>query len=95
MLTRTQGLRIVITWSLFFSTVLTIATLPVVLVMKVVSLFSLALVLGLVFLIGMVLFGLTACYAVFATNHTLRLRQEYYNKKAATTSSPSGGQYGS
>ncbi len=74
-LTRAQGYHVIITWSLFFSLVLSVATLPIILVIKAVSVQELALILLLTFLASMVIFGTMAWFVVVMVNRCARFVQ--------------------
>ncbi len=74
-LTRAQGYHVIVTWALFFSLVLSVATMPIVLVIKAVSVQELAFILLLVFLANMVIFGAMAWFVVLMVNRCARFVQ--------------------
>jgi hypothetical protein len=74
-LTRAQGWYVIITWALFFSLVLSIATLPIILVIKAVSVQELALILLITFLTSIVIFGAMAWFVVIMVNRCARFVQ--------------------
>jgi hypothetical protein len=74
-LTRAQGYHVIVSWALFFSLVLSVATLPIVLVIKAVSVQELAFILLLVFLANMVIFGAMAWFVVLMVNRCARFVQ--------------------
>jgi hypothetical protein len=74
-LTRAQGRRVVISWALAFSSVLSIATLPAILIIKAVSMQELALILLLTFVIGVIVFGAMAWFVVIMVNRSARFVQ--------------------
>ncbi len=74
-LTRAQGKRVVISWALAFSSVLSIATLPVILIIKTVSMQELALILLLTFMVGVIVFGAMAWFVVIIVNRSARFVQ--------------------
>jgi hypothetical protein len=72
-LTRAQGRRVVITWALVFSFVLSIATLPTILIIKTVSMQEMVLILLLTFVVGIIIFGAMAWFVVIMVNRSARL----------------------
>ena len=82
-LTRAQGYHVIVTWALFFSLVLCVATLPIVLVIKAVSVQELALILLLTFLANIVIFGSMAWFVVLMVNRCARFVQRQ-NQRAGT-----------
>lgn len=74
-LTCAQGWYVIITWALFFSLVLSIATLPIILVIKAVSVQELALILLITFLTSIVIFGAMAWFVVIMVNRCARFVQ--------------------
>ena len=74
-LTRVQGGRVVISWALAFSFVLSIAILPTILIIKAVSMQELALILLLTFVVGMIIFGAMAWFVVIMVNRSARFIQ--------------------
>lgn len=81
-LTRAQGRRVVISWALFFSLVLSIATLLTVLAIKAVSVQELAWILLLTFLASMVIFAAMAWFVVIMVNRCARFAQQRSQKTA-------------
>jgi len=75
-LTRAQGRRVVVSWALVFSFVLSFATLPAILIIKTVSMQELALILLLTFLTGVVIFGAMAWFVVIMVNRSARFVQQ-------------------
>jgi hypothetical protein len=74
-LTRAQGRRVIVSWALFFSLVLSVATLPIILIIKAVSVQELALILLLTFLTSVVIFGAMAWFVVIMVNRCARFVQ--------------------
>ena len=74
-LTCAQGRRVVVSWALVFSFVLSFATLPAILIIKTVSVQELALILLLTFLTGVVIFGAMAWFVVIMVNRSARFVQ--------------------
>jgi hypothetical protein len=74
-LTRAQGRRVVISWALAFPSVLSIAILPVILIIKAVSMLELALILLLTFMFGVIIFGTMAWFVVIMVNRSARFSQ--------------------
>ena len=74
-LTRAQGRRVVVSWALFFSLVLSVATLMTTLAIKAVSVQELTLILLLTFLASMVIFGAMAWFVVIMVNRCARFVQ--------------------
>lgn len=74
-LTHAQGRHVIVTWALFFSLVISIATLPIIFVIKAVSVQELGLILLLTFLTGIVIFGAMACFVVIMVNRCARFIQ--------------------
>ncbi len=95
MLTRAQGLRIIVTWALFFALVFVIGTLPVLILLQIGSVRLVALLILLVFCGGAGIFALLAWLVVVTNNQSVRARQRQDAHRAAGTSSTSGGRYGS
>ncbi|HLZ55357.1 MAG TPA: hypothetical protein VKR06_00305 [Ktedonosporobacter sp.] len=92
-LTRGQGLRVILTWALFFALVMSLGTLPIVVaLMEPFSLQKTAWLFLLCFLSGAVIFGVLALIVVILSNRTAHMLQR---RKAAQSSSTSGGRYGS
>jgi hypothetical protein len=75
-LTRAQGRRVIVSWALVFSLVLSVATLPAILIIKAVSMQELALILLLTFLTGIVIFGAMAWFVVIMVNRSARFVQQ-------------------
>jgi len=75
-LTRAQGRRVIVSWALVFSLVLSFATLPAILIIKTVSMQELALILLLTFLTGVVIFGAMAWFVVIMVNRSARFVQQ-------------------
>lgn len=75
-LTRAQGRRVIVSWALFFSLVLSVATLPIILIIKAVSVQELALILLLTFLTSVVIFGAMAWFVVIMVNRCARFVQQ-------------------
>lgn len=97
-LTRAQGVRVIISWATVFPVVLLVCTLPVVaLSSNNASLQRIALLLLLIFVAGVVLFGLMAWLVVLTINRSARFmqRQKAKGQDSARISKPSGGRYGS
>jgi fatty acid desaturase len=95
-LTRSQGARLIVTWATVFPVVLLVCTLPVVaLFSNNASLQKIALLLLLIFVVGVVLFGLMACLVILTINQAARFLQRQRAKNSARISQPSGGRYGS
>jgi len=94
-LTFLQGLRIVLTWALFFPCAFVFCTLPLVALFRVSSLQKAALLLLIVFLSGAVIFGLLAWFVVVINNWAARIRQQQEEKHETDTTGTSGGRYGS
>jgi ATP/ADP translocase len=95
-LTRAQGARIIITWATVFPVALLVCTLPVVaLLSNNASLQKIALLLLLIFVAGVVLFGLMAWLVVLTINRSARYFQRRKAQNSARISKPSGGRYGS
>lgn len=82
-LTHKQARRVIITWALFFSLIILIASLPVAALLNSSSLGRLVLSLLIVFLAGMIIFGLFAWFVVLLTNQSARVRQKQKEKDAA------------
>ncbi len=74
-LTHAQGRRVIVSWALFFSLVLSVATLPIILIIKAVSVQELALILLLTFLTSVVIFGAMAWFVVIMVNRCARFVQ--------------------
>ncbi len=74
-LTGVQGRRVIVSWALFFSLVLSVATLPIILIIKAVSVQELALILLLTFLTSVVIFGAMAWFVVIMINRCARFLQ--------------------
>ncbi len=92
-LTRVQGLRVVVTWALFFAFVMSFCTLPLLIAMatglsaqKVVLLFLICL------FSGAFVFGALAVVVVIMGNRAAQFRQK---QEAANTGNTNGGRYGS
>ena len=94
-LTRAQGVRVIISWAIFFPVVLTVGTVPFVLLVKNASLQQAALLLLLIFVAGAVIFGALAWFVVFMINRTARIYQARRAESSARNSNSSGGRYGS
>ncbi len=95
-LTRAQSGRMIVSWALFFSVALTIATLPVLAVIgSSLTVPKMAQVLLFIWLGGVLIFGLMACFVVYILNRSARIRQQWKEQHAAGTSSTSGGRNGS
>jgi hypothetical protein len=75
-LTRAQGRHVIVTWALFFSLVLSFATLPIILIIKAVSVQELVFILLLIFLTSMVIFGAMAWFVVIMVNRCARFVQQ-------------------
>jgi hypothetical protein len=91
-LSHKQGLRLILTWALFFSSMLTICASPVALVVGIHMIGKTMLFLLISFLAGLVIFGILAWFVVCMSNRAARLFQA---RKTTTTGSASGGRYGS
>jgi len=74
-LTRAQGRHVIVSWALFFSFVLSVAILPIILVIKAVSVQELALILLFTFLTSIVIFGAMAWFVVIMVNRSARFVQ--------------------
>ena len=74
-LTRAQSRYVIVSWALSFSCVLSLAILPVILVIKAVSVPELSLLLLITFLSGMVIFGAMAWFVVIMVNRCARFIQ--------------------
>jgi hypothetical protein len=72
-LTCAQGKRVIVSWTLVFSFVLSVATLPTILIIKAVSVQELALILLLTFVAGVIMFGAMAWFVVIMVNRSARL----------------------
>ncbi len=94
-LTRAQGIRVVVTWAIFFPVVLMIGTVPVVLLIKNTSLQDAALLLLLVFLAGVAIFGVLASFVVYMMSRSARYFQAQKLRQSTEAGNPSGGRYGS
>ncbi|GCE04604.1 hypothetical protein [Dictyobacter aurantiacus] len=97
-LTRAQEVRVIVSWATIFPVALLVGTLPIVaLFSSNASLQKIALILLLVFVGGVVIFGLMAWFVVFMINRSARLfqLQRQRAQKSAGTSDFSGGRYGS
>ena len=92
-LTRLQGIRVIITWALFFAFVMSFCSMPVLLVeAKALSPQKVVLLLFFTLLTGAFVFGALAWVVVSMSNRAARFRQR---REAASTGSTSGGRYGS
>ncbi len=76
-LTRAQGRRVIVSWALFFATVLTIATVPALLLIGPPPAQTVVLVLLLTFLGSLIIFGLMAWFVVYILNRSARIRQRW------------------
>lgn len=95
-LTRAQGARIIVSWATVFPVALLVCTLPIVALFgNNASLQRIALLLLLIFVVGVVLFGLMACVVVLVINRSARYLQRWRAEDSARISKPSGGRYGS
>jgi hypothetical protein len=74
-LTRAQGRHVIVTWALFFSLALSIAILPIILVIKIIPVQELMLILLLTFLTSIVIFGAMAWFVVIMVNRCARFIQ--------------------
>lgn len=91
-LSRAQGLRVIITWAVFFVCTLGVCTLPVMLVLTAASWQRTLILLLAAFLSGIAIFGTLAWVVVALSNRAARILQR---RKATETNSTSGGRYGS
>ncbi len=91
-LSHKQGLRIIITWALFFSSTLVICAAPVAVVIGIHMMGKTLLFLLISFLAGLIIFGILAWFVVSMSNRAARLFQA---RKTTTTGSTGGGRYGS
>ncbi len=92
-LTRKQGLRMIGVWALFFSFTMLLCTAPFTLAyIGVASWTRIVFILLFAFLSGVVIFGALAWLVVVMNNRAVQIMQQ---RKAARTSSTSGGRYGS
>lgn len=91
-LTRKQGLRVILTWALFFSSMVTICSSPIALVVGIHMIEKTMLFLLIAFLAGLGVFGILAWFVVSMSNRAARIFQA---RKTTTTGSASGGRYGS
>src|SRR5687767_12631252 len=76
-LSSAQCRRVVISWSLFFASTLTLATLPVMLVFGMNSLSQAGIFLALTFCGCAILFGLMAFFVVYMTNQSALIQQQW------------------
>lgn len=91
-LTRTQGLRVIVVWALFFSAALLFCTFPVTLVAGAFTWHRITLLLLISFLSGVVVFGSLAWVVVAMSNRAAHIIQ---SRKNARPQTPGGGRYGS
>jgi ABC-type bacteriocin/lantibiotic exporter with double-glycine peptidase domain len=91
-LSRSQGLRIILSWALFFSSLMILCTSPIALVIGAHMIGKTILFLLISFLAGLVVFGILAWFVVYMSNRAARLFQA---RKTRTTGRASGGRYGS
>ncbi|HEX4207129.1 MAG TPA: hypothetical protein VHZ51_23610 [Ktedonobacteraceae bacterium] len=90
-LSQQQTWRVIIAWTSFFPLILALAMLPVIIAVKGPLPWQMLLVLFLLtLLLGIVIFGFLAWFAVFMINRTALLVQ-----RSKQTSSTNGGRYGS
>jgi hypothetical protein len=75
-LTHAQGRHMITTWALFFSLALSVATVPMILVTKAVSIQELTFILLLVFLTSVVIFAAMAGFVVIMVNRCARFIQQ-------------------
>ncbi|GCE18445.1 hypothetical protein [Dictyobacter kobayashii] len=96
-LTRAQEVRVIVSWATIFPVALLVGTLPIVALFSSsnASLQKIAFILLLVFVGGVVIFGLMAWFVVFMINRSARLLQRQKAQKSARISNFSGGRYGS
>lgn len=91
-LTRTQGLRVIAVWAVFFSTILLFCTFPITAVAGAFTWHRMTLLLLISFLSGVLIFGGLAWVVVTMSNRAVRITEA---RKAARADSTSGGRYGS
>ena len=95
-LTRSQEMRVIITWAIIFPVALLVCSLPVVAIYNNASLQKIALLLLLILVGGVIIFALTAWLVVWTINRSARIVQQQRSaQEAARTSTHSGGRYGS
>ncbi|GER87581.1 hypothetical protein KDW_17430 [Dictyobacter vulcani] len=95
-LTRAQEAKVIFSWATIFPIILLVCTLPLVaLFSSNASLQKVGLFLLLVFVGGVVIFGLMAWFVVLMINRSARAFQQQRAQKSARTSNISGGRYGS
>ncbi|GCE10409.1 hypothetical protein [Tengunoibacter tsumagoiensis] len=94
-LTRSQGVRVIITWALSFPLVFLLGALLIAPFLPIGSQQRFWLLLTGVTGGEIILFGAMAWFVVFITNQSVRLQQIQKEQKAAQSSSNSGGRYGS
>ena len=94
-LTRRQGLGVIFTWGMFFSFLLVLCTLPMVLLLGAHSLHFTARIIAefmlIAFLSGVVIFGVLGWLVVAMSNRAARIMQDRNAMKTNTN----GGRYGS
>ncbi|GHO88363.1 hypothetical protein [Dictyobacter formicarum] len=95
-LTRAQEVRVIVSWATIFPVALLVGTLPIVaLFSSNASVQQILLILLLVFVGGVIIFGLMAWFVVLMINRSARLFRQHRAQKSARTSDFSGGRYGS